>query len=160
MLRQFKQVRAVGMAAAVVILTSVAANAQTGLPYGWRHGMMGTGLELICPPGMARTAEWRIKRIQWVVRPTAAQRTALNNLRAASTKAAETIAATCPSQIPEKSIERFALMEKRIDAMQQAIRIVQPAFEAFYAVLNDAQKARFDAAGLQEWGWRWHWPLG
>jgi hypothetical protein len=156
----YRRVQVAGIAAAVLTVTCFAAKAQTGLPYGWRHGMMGTGLEFNCPPHMARLADWRIRRIEWAVLPTDAQRAALNELRAASAKAADTIAATCPTQIPEKAIERFALMEKRVEAIQQAMKIVRPAFEAFYTVLDDAQKARFDAAAPRRRDWRWYWPLG
>jgi hypothetical protein len=52
------------------------------------------------------------------------------------------------------------MMEKRIDGMQQAIRTVRPAFEAFYAALDEPQKAKLDAAGPRQWGWgnwRWRW---
>jgi hypothetical protein len=36
-------------------------------------------------------------------------------------------------------------MEKRLDAMLQAVKTVRPAFESFYASLDDQQKARLDA---------------
>jgi hypothetical protein len=46
-------------------------------------------------------------------------------------------------------------MEKRMEAMLQAVKIVRPAFDEFYAALNDQQKRRFDAAGPRRWQWRW-----
>src|SRR5579883_243274 len=60
-------------------------------------GMMrGTGLwggrfDGPCDPSVAGIAEWRIDEIERVVRPTDAQRSALADLRAASTKAAATL---------------------------------------------------------------------
>jgi hypothetical protein len=35
-------------------------------------------------------------------------------------------------------------MEKRLSVMLNAIRIVQPELEAFYGLLTDEQKARFN----------------
>jgi hypothetical protein len=54
------------------------------------------------------------------VRPTEAQRPALNELRVASTKAAETISAACAVDFPTKSTQRLDAMEKRVEAMLQA----------------------------------------
>jgi hypothetical protein len=158
---------AAATAAAFLALAGVAGHAQPGPGFGWGPGMMmGPGMMgmgsfgFMCNPRAAGFAEWRIERIEAAVKPTEAQRAALNELRTASTKAAETIAAACPDEIPAKSTERLVLMEKRLEAMQQAIKTVRPAFEAFYATLDDAQKARLDAAGPRHWGWRgwrWHW---
>jgi LTXXQ motif family protein len=65
-----------------------------------------------------------------VVRPTDAQRVALNDLRAVSTKAAEAIASACPRDVPHASTERLSFMEKPMEAMLTAIKTVRPAFEA------------------------------
>lgn len=124
-------------------------------------GMMGPGgFGFMCNPRAAGFAEWRMDRIEAAVRPTEAQRTALNELRAASTKAAETIATTCSAELPSKATERLKLMETRLEAMLQAVKIVRPAFDAFYDSLDDQQRARLDAAGPRRWGWhhwRWSW---
>jgi hypothetical protein len=124
-------------------------------------GMMGPGgFGFMCNPRAAGLAEWRMDRIEAVVHPTEAQRTALNELRAASTKAAETIASACQTDFPPKATERLKLMETRLEAMLQAVKTVRPAFDAFYGLLDDQQKARVDAAGPRRWGWhhwRWSW---
>jgi len=133
---------------------------------GWGRGMMmGPGMMggrafmgapggLTCSPRAAGFAEWRLSQIERAVRLTEPQRKALDDLRAASAKAAETIAAACPAEIPATSTARLALMEKRMEAMLAAIKTVRPAFDAFYATLTDEQKARFDAAGPRRWGWQ------
>ena len=78
-------------------------------------GMMGRGgFGFMCSPRAAGMAEWRIKRIEEAVKPTDAQRTALTDLRTASTKAADTITAACTSDVPAKSPERLALMAKEL----------------------------------------------
>jgi hypothetical protein len=58
-----------------------------------------------------------------------------------STKAAEAVPGVCPKEFPRTSADGLAFMEKRLDAMLQAIKIVRPAFDGFYASLNDEQKA-------------------
>lgn len=123
-------------------------------------GMMGPGnFHFSCNPRAAGLAEWRINRIEAAVKPNEAQKARLSELRAASLKAAETIASACTGSMPAKSTERLVLMEKRLDAMQQAIKIVRPAFEAFYASLESEQQAKLDTIGPRRWGWRnWRWP--
>jgi hypothetical protein len=117
-------------------------------------GMMGGGWGGMCDPRAAGMAEWRMERIERLITPTEAQRTALNDLRAASTKAAETIAAACPREFPASATARMELMEKRLEAMLTAVKTVRPAFDAFYATLTDEQKARINSGGPRHWGWR------
>jgi hypothetical protein len=120
-------------------------------------GMMGRGGGMMCNPRAAGLAEWRMDRIESVTKPTEAQRTALNALRTASTKAAELIAQACPREFPTASNARLEAMEKRLQTMLQAVQTVRPAFEAFYASLDAEQKVRLDAAAPRGWGWRrWH----
>lgn len=131
---------------------------------GWGPGMMmGPGMMgwggAMCDPRGAGLAEWRADRIERLISPNDAQRTALNGLRTASTKAAEIVSAACPREFPASAPARLELMEKRLDAMQQAIKIVRPAFDAFYATLSDEQKARVNTAGPRHWGWR-GWSRG
>jgi len=121
-------------------------------------GMMGWGgrggMGMLCNPRAAGLAEWRMERIERLVQPTEAQRAALNDLRTASTKAAEQIAAACPRDLPASAPARLELMEKRMESMLAALKTVRPAFVAFYGTLTDEQKARLDQAGPRRWGWR------
>lgn len=134
---------------------------------GWgRDMMMGPGMmgwrgmgRYICDPRAAGLAEWRVNRIERSVRPTDAQRPALEELRAASKKAAEVVSGACPRELPVSPVARLEAMEKRLEAMLQAVKTVRPAFEAFYASLDDEQKARLSAVGPRGWGWRrWRTP--
>ena len=124
-------------------------------------GMMGSGgLGFMCNPRSAGLAEWRMKRIETVIQPNDSQRAALADLRAASSKAAEAIAATCAKPVPDTSAERLALMEQRLETMLTAVKTVRPAFDKLYSLLNDEQRKRLDAAGPRRWGWggwRWRW---
>ena len=45
---------------------------------------------------------------------------------------------------------RVAAMEQRLNAMLQAVNIVQPALQNFYSTLSDEQKARFNALGAPQ----------
>ena len=123
-------------------------------------GMMGErGFGFMCNPRAAGFAEWRIKHIEEAVKPTEAQKTALEGLRTASTKATDIIKSACAGTVPSKSSERLAFAEKRMEAMLQAIKTVRPAFETFYAGLDDQQQTKLDQVGPRRWGWRnWHWP--
>ena len=159
-------------AVAITLFVGGGAAAQQGTPDvnsgppGWGPGrMMGPGMmggsdfRFLCNPRSVGMAEWRIARIESGIKLTDAQKAALAGLRSASAKAAETISATCAEPVPAKSTERMALMEKRVEAGLQAIKLVRPAFEAFYGTLDDQQKARLDAIGPRRWGWRgWRWP--
>jgi hypothetical protein len=121
------------------------------------HGMWGPGGSgRFCSPSMAGFAEWRIDQIERLVKPNETQRKALEELRTASAKGAEMIAAACPRQVPATTPERLAVMEQRMEAMLQAIKTTRPAFEAFYATLSEEQRQRLDASGPRHWGWgRW-----
>ena len=93
-----------------------------------------------------------MEQIEKLVSPTGPQQGALAELKAAVTKAADTSAGVCPTQIPRGSHERLAFLEKRLAALREAVHIVVPAFEALHASLNDEQKAKLDVGPR---GWRW-----
>jgi hypothetical protein len=65
----------------------------------------------------------------------------------------------CQADVPATIVGRTEAMEKRMDAMLQAIRTIRPALEAFYATLSDEQKARLDSNDGRGrfWRWREHW---
>lgn len=153
------------IAAAMLSLALYApAQAQPGPGPGWMMGpgmmhgprMWGPGFGGMCNPRFAGLAEWRVDQIERAVKPTDAQQATLKELRVASTKAVEALTAACPTDLPRTAGERLAFMEKRMEAMLQAVKTVRPAFDAFYASLDSDQKARLDAAGPRRWGWqRW-----
>jgi hypothetical protein len=86
-----------------------------------------------------------IDRIAQAVRPTPVQRTALDELKDASAKAAEGLKASCPSYQALTPTGRVEAMERRLEATLGAVRTVQPALVKFYDGLTDEQKARFNA---------------
>ena len=146
---------------AILSVTSVA-EAQ---PYGpGRRGpgyMMGPGMmdrqvfERMCSPRMVGFAEWRLDRLERVIKPTEAQRAKFDEFKAASNKAAETMRAACPTDVPTTMVGRMEAMEKRLEAMLQAVKSVRPALEAFYATLSDEQKASLNTGSRRGRYWRW-----
>src|SRR5512141_170473 len=129
-------------------------------PYG-RGTMMGPGMMdrggfgRMCSPAAAGFAEWRIDRLEQVIKPTDAQRAKFDELKTASSKAADLVRNACPTDFPKTVVGRMEVMEKHADARLQAIKTVRPAMEAFYATLSDEQKARLDSNTGRGRFWRW-----
>jgi hypothetical protein len=88
-------------------------------------------------------------RIEDAVRPSQQQLGAFDNLDQATTKAVQILAAACPGDTPFTPVGRLEAMEKRLAAMVDAGKTVQPALDAFYASLSNEQKARFNTLGQQ-----------
>ena len=86
-----------------------------------------------------------IDRIDEVVRPTGDQEDALDRLSDATQKAVDALQAACPTSTPLTPVGRLGVIEERVNAMLTAANAIQPALEAFYASLNNEQKARFNA---------------
>lgn len=85
-----------------------------------------------------------IERIEAVIHPAGKQKDALARLSEATSKAVEGLQAACPDDVPLTPVGRLEAMEKRLEAMLQAARLVQPALDEFYATLGSEQKARFN----------------
>jgi LTXXQ motif family protein len=111
------------------------------------------GFSAVCNPRAVAVTSRSVDQIDKLVGPTGPQRAALEELRTAVSKASEVHSAACPREIPRGSGERLAFTERRLAALTEALRLVNPAFEAFHATLNDEQKAKLDA-GPSRWRWR------
>jgi LTXXQ motif family protein len=85
-----------------------------------------------------------IERIEAVIRPAGTQKEALDRLSAATEKAVQGLQAACPDTVPLTPIGRLEAMERRLEAMLEAAKLVQPALDEFYATLSSEQKARFN----------------
>ena len=88
-----------------------------------------------------------IERIEAVIRPESTQKDALDRLKGATDKAVQGLQAACPDSVPLTPVGRLEAMEKRLEAMLQAAKLVQPALDEFYATLSSEQKARFNGLG-------------
>ena len=113
-------------------------------PSGRRHrGTMP--LAQMCGDDSRAIAGLPIDQIARAVQPTEAQFAALDDLGNASIMAAQNIRAACSAQIVLTAPGRLAAMQQRIEAMVSAVGAVQPALTKFYGLLDDEQKARFNA---------------
>jgi LTXXQ motif family protein len=104
----------------------------------------------LCTGQTTGLTDWPIEQIARAVEPNDAQRTALDQFKDATAKALDVLKAACPTELPSTPVGRLAAMHQRLEAMLQAVRIVRPALENFYGLLNDEQKARFNALGSDE----------
>jgi len=75
------------------------------------------------------------------------QDVALKDLKEASAKAADLLAANCRSDQPITPTGRLAAMEERLNGIVQALDLVQAPLEKLYNSLSDEQKARFNRLG-------------
>src|SRR5262249_27100847 len=90
-----------------------------------------------------------IEQIEDAVRPTEQQQHALDRLRETTDKAVAVLQGACPDFAAETPVGRLDQMNKRVEAMLQAARTMQPALQDFYASLSNEQKARFNTLGRQ-----------
>jgi hypothetical protein len=108
-------------------------------------GLPPAGTPLVCSGDAAGLTDYPIEQIVQQVQPTDDQRALLNNLKDSIAKAVNLLQSSCPTDLPSTPIGRLAQMRQRIESMLQAVQIVRPALEKFYASLNDEQKERFIA---------------
>jgi hypothetical protein len=85
-----------------------------------------------------------VERIARAVRPTEEQQTVLAELKVATAKASERLKNNCPTYEALTPTGRLEAMEKRLEVMLEAGRMVQPVLANFYEKLSDEQKARFN----------------
>ena len=86
-----------------------------------------------------------IDRIAEAVQPSESQRAALDGLREASTNAAASLKADCPTYQVLTPVGRTEAIEQRLAGTLTAVKTVEPALTKFYDLLSDEQKARFNA---------------
>lgn len=86
-------------------------------------------------------------QIARAVHPTGDQIAALDELKAASAKAADVLKASCPTEVPLTPVARLDALEKRLNSMLQAVQIVHDPLHTFYNSLSDEQKQQFEKIG-------------
>jgi uncharacterized coiled-coil protein SlyX len=90
----------------------------------------------------AADADALIERIERLIEPSASQRDALEQLRAALAQTIERINATCPAAAPATLTQRLAAIQGRIWAMHDALFTLRLPLESFYNSLTDEQQRR------------------
>ena len=142
----------------IYLLTASACLAQSVLIPGSLKGP-GTsgvgGVRRLCTPLSVGLFEWKIEWVARLLEPSDTQMSYLRQLSADSLRAKQAIAAGCDNRPFDTSIGELAAMEQRLRGLMEAITIVRPSFDAFYASLDERQKARLDSLGPARRGWRW-----
>jgi hypothetical protein len=107
----------------------------------------GKDLEALCKDDTGNFALLPVQRIKDIVKPTAHQQSAFDELQSAAKTAASNLDSSCPYDMPETVSDRLDAVAKRLGALSEAVTIVKPALTRFYDTLNDEQKARFNVIG-------------
>ena len=115
------------------------ARASTG---GGAFGALVDRLVRGCLQQAADFQSWPFEAITQIVSPDDAQRSGLEALRASVTAAAERLSADCPRDEPAPPWARLKAAEQAIDTATSSFAAVEPPLRAFYAALDDEQKAR------------------
>lgn len=115
-----------------------------------RRGSRAIDLAQACDGDTIKPMNMPTEKIAQALKPTDAQRVALDSLNDATTKAAGLLKANCPKEQVLTPPGRVAVMEQRLNAMLEAIKIVEPELDAFYGLLTNEQKARFNQLGAGE----------
>ena len=84
-------------------------------------------------------------RLEKTLQPISEQQAVFDDLKAASAKATEIMKASCPTEIPATPIGRLEAVERRVDAMSQAVQVLRGPLDAFYASLTQEQKQRLQS---------------
>ena len=79
-------------------------------------------------PGVANLP---IEQIPQTVHPTADQEAALDDLKAASSRASDIIKSACPSSAPLTPVSRLDAAEQRVDATIKALEVIRGALARF-----------------------------
>jgi hypothetical protein len=108
----------------------------------------GSLLDQDCGPGQPGMAEWPTADIDKAVRPTEAQRASLTALQDAAAKVTNNSKGDCPTGSPLTPAARLAAVGKKLDTLLLSINTVSVPLNDFYGMLDDEQKARFDAISL------------
>jgi hypothetical protein len=100
-----------------------------------------------CAAAQPAAFQWPGSEIEARLNLNDTQRASLQMLQDASAKAADMLKVACQPDDIITPPTRLAALAKRLDAMLQAVKLVRPALEHFYATLSDEQKAQFEAIG-------------
>ena len=107
------------------------------------------GVEELCKqPGSGITA-WPFAEIERKVGLNGEQKQLLADVRKAAADAAATFKASCPAEnmFPLTPPGRLQAMSARLQGTLDAVQVVRPALDKFYASLSDEQKERFNTLG-------------
>lgn len=98
----------------------------------------------VCKEAKPGLVDLPVDSIEATVKPTDAQRPALEKLQQATRDAVDKLSAACPDDISQTPPGRLEQAATRLKAMIDAANTVKPALDDFFAGLSDEQKSRFN----------------
>jgi hypothetical protein len=101
----------------------------------------------VCAAPDKGVTAWPFDRIAAAVKPSAEQKTLLEEMEQAASRAADRLKEACPEDLPMTPAGRLQAMTLRLQATLDAVKLVRPPLEKFYESLSDEQKARFNEIG-------------
>src|ERR1051326_8744915 len=113
------------------------------------RGARADELAQLCGGEAASLVHFPFDRIEQRVQPTDTQRASFEELKRTAANAADKLKASCPTEPGLGPLGRLDTAEQRLDAMLDAVNSMRGALVKFYDSLDDQQKARFDAIGLE-----------
>jgi hypothetical protein len=117
-------------------------------------GSMGPhGRTRFCDVRAVGLSQWRTYALTQMLDLNKEQQAALTDLSSASAKALATISAACQGSATDKS--QLDVIQSRVEMLLDVLKMVRPAYEAFYAKLDNSERLRLDALGPRRNGWRW-----
>jgi hypothetical protein len=119
----------------------------TGSARASTPGVLSRATREFCADQAKGITAWPLDKIAEAVDPTAEQKRLLDDLKKASAEAANQFEQACPDIVPMTPPGRLQAITMRLQATDEAIKVIKPAVEAFYKSLNDEQKARFNEIG-------------
>jgi hypothetical protein len=102
-----------------------------------------------CARSLSAALQWPAAEIESRLHPNDAQREALRRLQRASADALDILSYECQPLDAITPSDRLVAVDRRLDALQDAINLVSLALDDVYATLDDEQKARFELIGQQ-----------
>jgi hypothetical protein len=103
------------------------------------------GATQICSGQTEGLTDFPIQRIAQQINLDQDQQALLDELRASTTEAFEILRAACPNDLPSTPTGRLVAVHSRVEAMLQAVRVIELALQNFYGSLSDEQKERLNA---------------
>ena len=100
-----------------------------------------------CAAPQPAAFQWPGSELETKLHLNVPQRAALEVVQDATARAADMLKVTCQPDDVVTPVARLAALANRLDTMLQAVKLVRPALEDFYATLSDEQKAQFEAIG-------------
>jgi hypothetical protein len=96
----------------------------------------------------ATLLDLRLSSLDVILKPTANQKTALEEVRKVAKQNADDMSRVCAGDTPASLPAKLTAAERRLEAALIGARRLIPVAEKFYATLNDEQKTQ---ANLLDW---------